>query len=105
MMNKERCLRLGFPEPQSFENQTGYVLRCLLTGLLVDTRKARFIGIYNLHSVIPKLKRRRVPFEHHHLVVQCPESGEVSGRPVNVIYMTEKQRNEYLAHQKERAKP
>jgi len=49
---------------------------------------ARYIGIYNLHSILSKLKKRGVPFTIDHLKVYCPLVKEVISNPVDKAYMS-----------------
>ncbi|MCA0937803.1 hypothetical protein LCL85_19880 [Vibrio alginolyticus] len=92
---KDECFELGLPEPKRGEKEIYYVIRVIREGIQLNTRMARYIGIGNLHSIIPALKRKRVPFSSTTKAVFCPKLKEIRTHPVDVIWMTEEQRNAY----------
>ncbi|WP_063704715.1 hypothetical protein [Pseudoalteromonas gelatinilytica] len=87
-INIANCLELGLSTPKKYEKQINYVLRLLLTGYSINTRMARYIGIYNLHSILSKLKKRGVPFTIDHVKAYCPLVQEVISNPVDKAYMS-----------------
>lgn len=96
MIHKDKCLELGLPTPASYDNQLTYVLKTLTNGIALNTRMARYIGIHNLHSIAPTLKKRGYQFTLERKRVKCPFTGEVPTYPVDVLSMT----NEQIAHYK-----
>jgi hypothetical protein len=96
IIHKDKCLELGLPEPKSFDNQQTYVLKVISTGHKFDTRKARFIGIHNLHSVAPMLYKKGYQFTLEHGRVNCPFIGKILPNPVDILSMTHQQ----IAHYK-----
>lgn len=95
MIHKDKCIELGLPEPKSYHNQQTYVLLVISQCHKLDTRKARFIGIHNLHSIASNLKSKRYKFTHEHGVVKCPFTGEVPPYPVDILSMTPEQISRY----------
>ncbi len=85
------CLQLGLPKPKRYEKQIDYVLRLMLLGYSINTRTARYIDIYNLHSVLHTLKKRGVSFNIDHVKAYCPRSGEVLSNLVDSAYMHSEQ--------------
>jgi len=94
-INFAHCLELGLPAPKKYEKQINYVLRLLLIHYPVNTRMARYIGIYNLHSILSKLKKRGVPFTIDHVKAYCPLVQEVISNPVDKAYMSFEQVSSY----------
>lgn len=88
---KFRCAELGYPEPFEYEKQIDYIIRLLTGGFTVHTRMTRAIGIYNLHSLIPYIRKRGLEFELAHKVVQCPITKHIPPLPVDYIWMTSEQ--------------
>lgn len=95
MIYKDKCLELGLPESQSYHNQANYVKYLLLQSLTFNTRKARFVGIHNLHTLISKLKRKGLPIETRHRAVWCPFTNTVPPQAVDVIAITPENLAEY----------
>lgn len=96
MIHKDKCLELGLPIPESYENQLTYVLKLISQGHKLNTRIARFIGIHNLHSIAPILHKKGYQFTLEHGRVKCPFTGEVPPYPVDILSMTPEQ----VAHHK-----
>ena len=90
-IHKDKCLELGLPEPSSFDNQLTYVIRVLEAGIKLNTRMARYIGIHNLHSIAPILKKKGYDFILEHGRVRCPFTDKVPPFPVDVLSMTAEQ--------------
>jgi len=88
MIHKDKCLELGLPEPLSFDNQLTYVTKILVTGVKLNTRIARYIGIHNLHSIAPILKKKGYDFTLEHGRARCPFTKKVPPYPVDVLSMT-----------------
>jgi len=97
MIHKDKCLELGLPEPKSHDIQQTYVIKVISSGFQLDTRMARFIGIYNLHSVASTLARKGFKFTLSHGRVKCPFTDKVPPHPVDILSMT----SEQIAHYKE----
>lgn len=95
MIHADKCLELGLPEPKTFETQVSYVLRCMEAGHKLHTRIARYIGIGNLHSIIPALYRMGIEFEKYLGLARCPFTGETPPFPVDWIFMTAEQSKQY----------
>ena len=91
MIHKDKCLELGLPESASFDNQQTYVLKVIVSGLSLDTRMARFIGIHNLHSITSLLYKKGYQFTLKHGLVKCPFTGKVPPHPVDILSMTREQ--------------
>lgn len=90
-IHKDKCLELGLPEPLRFDNQLTYVIRVLVTGVKLNTRVARYIGIHNLHSIAPILKKKGYEFSLEHGRVRCPFTEKVPPYPVDILSMTAEQ--------------
>ena len=90
-INEVNCLQLGLPKPKRYEKQIDYVLRLMLLGYSINTRTARYIDIYNLHSVLHTLKKRGVSFNIDHVKAYCPRSREVLSNLVDKAYMHSEQ--------------
>ena len=86
MIHKNRCLELGLPEPKSFHTQKTYVLLAISNGHTLDTRTAKYIGIANLHSIAPSIRRAGFQFEHEKRFAIDYETGEVP--PYKVIHLS-----------------
>ncbi len=97
MIHKDKCLELGLPEPKSFDNQLTYIKRLLLLGFDFNTRKARYCGIGNLHSLVTPLKKKGIKFNLVHGRVKCHFTNTIPPQPVDIISMTPEQ----IAHYKE----
>ncbi|MEZ8989073.1 hypothetical protein FCV82_06440 [Vibrio breoganii] len=95
MIYKDECFELGLPEPKKSEQQVHYVTRVMLEGIRLDTRQARYVGIGNLHSIVSHLNKKKLPFTVSHDLRKCPKTGDVPPYPVDVIWMTDEQRNVY----------
>jgi hypothetical protein len=95
MIHKDKCVELGLPEPKSFETQLLYILRLIAEGFVLNTRICRFIGIHNLHSLASVLAKRGINFTLTYERVYCPFIGDIPPYPVDVIYMTNEQREHY----------
>jgi hypothetical protein len=98
MIHKDKCIELGLPKPKGYETHPTYIMRCISSGFILNTRVCRFIGIHNLHSIIPPLLNK-YDFTKVLDRVLCPFTGEIPVQPVDVIYMTKEQK---AAHVKER---
>jgi hypothetical protein len=96
MIHKDKCLELGLPEPQSYDNQLTYIKRLLLLGFSFNTRMARYCGIGNLHSLVSPLKKNGYQFNLDHGRVKCPFTGIVPPHPVDILSMSPEQ----IAHYK-----
>lgn len=81
----DACVSLGFPMPFKWEDQICYIRRLLLDGHSINTRQARFIGIGNLHSVVPVLRRKGFPIRVWHTQALDPRTGERPPQPVDHI--------------------
>lgn len=95
LIYKDECFELGLPEPKKGEQQVNYVTRVMMEGIHLDTRQARYVGIGNLHSIVSALAKKKLPFSVKHAVRKCPKTGDVPPYPVDVIWMTNEQRNAY----------
>ncbi|PMP04604.1 hypothetical protein BCS95_05465 [Vibrio breoganii] len=100
MIYKDECFELGLPEPKKGEQQVHYVKRVMLEGIKLDTRQARYIGIGNLHSIVSNLNKQYVPFSLSHQRARCPKTGEVPPYAVDVIWMTDEERELYAEMRK-----
>jgi hypothetical protein len=100
MIHKDKCLELGLPEPKSYETQAAYVTSCIAAGYILNTRICRYIAIFNLHSIVPVLKRKKVPFTLAYDRAICPFTGELRPEPVDHVYMTAEQREQYIQPKK-----
>ncbi len=96
MIHEDKCLELGLPLPASYDNQLTYILKITSLGFKLNTRTARFIGIHNLHSIAPRLRKKGYLFTLDHGRVKCPFTGKVPPYPVDIISMTPAQ----IAHYK-----
>jgi hypothetical protein len=96
MIHKDKCLELGLPIPESYDNQLTYVLKVISIGHKFSTRTARFIGIHNLHSIAPILYKKGYIFTLDHGRVKCPFTGKVPPHFVDILSMTPEQ----IAHYK-----
>lgn len=95
VIHKDKCLELGLPLPSSFDNQLTYIIKVIAEGAKLNTRIARYIGIHNLHSLIPILIKRGLVFELEHGRVYCPFTQKTPPYPVDIIYMTMEQVEAY----------
>lgn len=90
-IHQDKCLELGLPEPESYDTQTAYVIKTILNGDKFDTRKARYIGIHNLHSIVSKLTKTGFKFTLEHGLVKCPFLKVTPPHPVDIVYMSPEQ--------------
>ena len=104
MILSDKCLELGLPEPSEAEEQLHFVRRVIAEGNSLNTRMCRHIGIYNLHSIVPKLFKQGVNFEWVNSPVYCPLLKITPPEPVIVIYMTMEQQKEYWEAKKKPTK-
>ena len=95
MILNKKCVELGLPEPKEHEEQLNYIKRVIAEGNSLNTRVCRYIGIHNLHSIVPKLFKLGIVFEWLNSPVYCPLLKVTPPEPVIVIYMTMKQQKEY----------
>lgn len=95
MIYIDKCAELELPEPKSFETQLLYILRLIAEGFVLNTRICRFIGIHNLHSIVSVLAKRGENFTLMYERVYCPFIGDIPPYPVDVIYMTKEQQDQY----------
>lgn len=72
------CENLGLPTPCEYESQCNYVKRVLIEGHRINTREARYIGIYNLHSLLSKLKAKGFPVTIQRKAATDPRTQEKS---------------------------
>jgi hypothetical protein len=104
MILTNKCLELGLPEPKQNEEQLHFVKRVIAEGNSLNTRVCRYIGIHNLHSIVPKLFKLGIKFEWVNSPVYCPLLEITPPEPVIVIYMTMEQQKEYWEAKKKPAK-
>ena len=97
MIHQDKCAELNWLTPKSYETQYSYILRLLLEGFTLTTRTCRYIGIHNLHSIIPKFYDREIELTHYLGQAECPFTKEIPERRVNIVYMTPEQRQAYWA--------
>lgn len=95
IIHNDKCLELGLPIASSFDNQITYVLKAISAGEKLNTRKARFIGIHNLHSIASTLHRKGYIFTLEHGRVECPFTGESPPQHVDILSMTTEQISHY----------
>jgi hypothetical protein len=100
MIHSDKCHELSLTSPKGFDTQYSYILGCIVDGNKINTRLCRYIGIHNLHSVIPILKRKKIPFTLAHGRVRCPFTNQIPPYPVDIVYMTQEQRQQYLSDKK-----
>lgn len=91
----DRCLELGLPAPFEHEKQIEYLTRLLTNAIELNTRITRVIGIANLHSLIPILKKKGIKFEHTRKLAVCPITRQLPQNTVNHIWMTSEQIRDY----------
>jgi hypothetical protein len=91
----DKCAELKLPPPFQLERQIDYVLRVIQQGFGFNTRQARYVGIYNLHSIASSLKKKKIQLEVEHKSVFCPFFCVLINRPVDVVYMTAEQIIQY----------
>lgn len=92
---QDHIKKLGLPEYIAGEKHINYVQRALLNGHRLDTRKCRYIGIGNLHSLVSKLARKQFPHSLKHDRVIDPHTGEIPVHLVDVIWMSMEQLETY----------
>ena len=93
MIQKEKCLELGFPTPYLLETHDSYVRRLMLEGYEFNSRQAQYIKINNLHSVKSSLQnKKKIQFEYKLAPAYCPVLNCVPKQPVLHIFMTQEQR-------------
>jgi len=95
MILPAKCRELYFPEPKIYDKQTTYIERILSEGLSINTRQARYIGIGNLHSIIPALKKKGLVFCIDRKQVYCPSTNETPPFSVDLIYFNKEQLETY----------
>jgi len=95
MLYHDRIILLGWPEYKA-QHQINYLIELLIKGFSVDTRKCRFIGIGNLHSLLPQLERKQFPFTKAKRKVRDPVTGTTPINEVLVVWITDEQRQEWL---------
>ncbi|MBK8187487.1 MAG: hypothetical protein IPK77_09760 [Cellvibrio sp.] len=95
MIHADKCAELNLPTPKTYETQLLYILRLISEGFVLNTRICRFIGIHNLHSLASVLVKRGVNFTLCYERVYCPFIGDIPPYPVDVIYMTKEQQEQY----------
>jgi hypothetical protein len=100
MIYSDKCLDLSLPLPKGFDTHYSYVLNCIVAGNNINTRLCRYIGIHNLHNVIPKLKKKKIPFSLAHGKVHCPFTNQTQPYPVYITYMKLEQSQQYLSNKK-----
>ncbi|OLQ77609.1 hypothetical protein BIT28_26945 [Photobacterium proteolyticum] len=100
MIYRDECSDLGLPEPKIGEKQIHYVIRAMLNGHRLDTRMCRYIGIGNLHSLVSALTKLKLSFSLKHETVACPKTKKVLSHPVDVIWMTPEQIEDYWSKKK-----
>lgn len=102
MMLKEKCLELKLLEPNSFDTDISYIVRCISSGYIITTRICRYIGIGNLHSITPKLSDKGIDFTSNNGPAYCYFSKTIPLDHVIVIYMTKDQQ---ATHRAKKEKP
>jgi hypothetical protein len=100
MIHSDKCQELSLPSPKGFDTQYSYVLSCIVAGHNINTRLCRYIGIHNLHSIIPKLKKKKIPFTLEHGRVLCLYTKQIPPHPVDIVYMTQEQLQQHLNNKK-----
>ena len=95
IIHNDKCLELGLPIASSFDTQITYVIKVISTGVKLNTRKARFIGIHNLHSIASTLQKKGYKFTLEHGRVKCPFTGEFPHQYVDILSMTTEQISHY----------
>ena len=91
MIHTDKCLELMLPTPKTYETQYSYIRRLLLLGITLNTRICRYIGIHNLHSIVPKLYESGLFFTQTQDIAECPFTRVAPPHPVIFIYMTQEQ--------------
>jgi hypothetical protein len=99
MLYPERIKELGLPEYKG-EKHIHYLMKILLKGYTIDTRKCRYIGIGNLHSEIPKFIKKGFPFRKRKGRVVDPATNAIPPYEVIIIRMTKTQKREYFSRKK-----
>lgn len=102
MLYQDQITQLGWPEYKG-QHQIHYLMELLVKGYLPDTRKCRFVGIGNLHSLLPQLERKLFPFTKTMQKIKDPVTGATPINEVLVVWMTEEQRQEW--QEKRKPKP
>jgi len=87
-----KCLELNFLLPLESESQEDYILRLISSGLTINTRQARVIGIGDLHSVSPSLRAKGYDFIDVKRKAIDPVNGETPEQEVIHLSMTTEQR-------------
>ncbi len=95
MIHSDKCLELQLPPPKGYETQESYLLRAISNDYNLNTRICRFIGIHNLHSIVPAMIRKGINLTLGHGRVYCPFTNTTPPHPVISIYMTKEQQEEY----------
>ncbi|MDO6525367.1 hypothetical protein Q4519_06675 [Motilimonas sp. 1_MG-2023] len=87
MINKDKCLELGLPEPKSYQSELSYCLSVMLSGVKLNTWQTRYIGIGHLHNHTSVLKKKGYQFEDPKAPSYCPEAKKILPRPVINAFM------------------
>ncbi len=95
---------INLPPMKNIETQTSYVKRVLMSKYSINTRIARAISIYNLHSVLSAIKQTGFELCIEHRKVICPVSGQLEPYAVDVAYMTDEQIKRNLERSAPKAK-
>ncbi len=95
MIHADKCQEFRLPKPKSSETQLTYITRTIAEGFNLNTRICRYTGIHNLHSIVATMKRKPVPFTLCRGVAICPFTGEAPPYPVDQIFMTLEQKDQY----------
>ena len=99
-IHKDKCLEIGLPAPKRHHTHVSYVLNCIATNYNLNTRICRYIGIHNLHSIVSTINSKKIEFTLAHEPVLCPFTGKIPYNPVDVIYMTNEQQEQYQSTKK-----
>jgi hypothetical protein len=95
MIRQNKCIELGFPEPNGSQKEASYVLSVISQGLTINTNTANYIGIDDLQGVVFTLKRKGYLFTVEDKEVECPSTGRLTAFPVMVLSMTKEQQKLY----------
>lgn len=91
---------LGLPLPKPREKQINYIKRVLLSGISLNTRMCRFVGIGNFHSVISEMKKQKIEFYRDKKQAYCSFREVVPPEPVLHVWMSSQQINMYWGTRK-----
>lgn len=98
MLYQDRIAQLGWPRYKG-QHQTHYLMELLIKGYSPDTRKCRFVGIGNLHSLLPQLERKLFPFTKAMRKTKDPVTGTTPSNEVLVVWMTAEQIQKWIERQ------